>query len=243
MINKNEIIQKYAEVFQGLGINLHTTSKDDLLSVLNFRCEHRHTAETHPACYTKSNDCKTEGVIAYDLETSNLHADFGIILSWCAQDIRTGGVFSDTLTLNDIKCGILDKRIVESCVETLQVYDRWVGQFSTYFDNPFLRTRAVKWGIPFPEFGQIWHTDVWAIAKRKLKLHSNRQGSIAETVLGHDVKTRIHPDIWTRVQFGSDKDRVEALAYVLDHNKRDVQQLVENYLALRRFVREGKVSI
>ncbi len=243
-MNKNEIIQKYkVTVFQGLGINLQTASKDDLLSVLNFRCEHRHTAETHPACYIKSDNCKTERIIAYDLETSNLHADFGIILSWCAQSIFTGEVYSDTLTLEDIKLGILDKRIVKSCVDLLQTYDRWVGQFSTYFDNPFLRTRAVKWGLSFPVAGEVWHTDVWAIAKRKLKLHSNRQGSIAETVLGHDVKTRIHPDIWTKVQFGSDKARVEALAYVLDHNKKDTAQLVENYLALRRFVREGKTSI
>ena len=242
-MNKNEIIKKGRPVFRHLGINLHTSSKDDLLSVLNFRCEHRHTAETHPACYSKAYDCKTERIVAYDLETSNLHADFGIILSWCAKDVLTGELFYDTLSLEDIKTGRLDTRIVSSCIAFLRMYDRWVGQFSTYFDNPFLRTRAVKWGILFPGFGQIWHTDVWAIAKRKLKLHSNRQGSIAETVLGHDVKTRIHPDIWTKVQFGSDKDRVEALAYVLDHNKRDVEQLVENYLALRRFVREGKSSI
>jgi len=235
---KKDIIKIYGERLKELGVNLNVLTKDDLLAILNFRCEHKHSVFTHPNCFRKSNSRGLEKVACLDLETSNLHANFGMILSWAIKFID-GKYFKDVVQEGDE----FDYRIVKTCIDVLKKADRVVGHYSTYFDIPFLRTRALYWNIDFPEYGSIYHTDVWKIARRKLRLHSNRQGSVAEAVLHQNIKTRIHPQIWLDIQFGSKAKKEKAINYIVDHNIKDVKQLESNYLKLRKFVREGRNSI
>jgi len=239
---RREIIDIFGSFFADLGINIDVCTKKELLAVLNYRCKHSHSAFEHPSCYKKESKI-VEKVCCLDIETSNLHADFGVILSWCIKSLDNKKLFVDTITLDDIHKNKYDSRVVESCVKNLKEFDRVVGQFSTYFDIPFIRTRAEHWKIDFPKYGDIYHTDIWKIAKRKLRLHSNRQGSIAETILGQNIKTRIHPKIWLQMQFGSDKVREDAIEYITKHNKKDVIQLEALYKRLRKYVREGRTSI
>jgi len=239
---KREILEKYGELFRRLGVNVRTTTKEDLERIVRFRCKHRHSAFSHPRCAREALGI-TETVGALDIETSNIHADFGIILSWAIKTVGEKEIFFDVLKEADLREGTYDKRIVATCIEQMKKYSRLCGQYSTYFDLPWLRTRAEYWGLEFPGYGEIYHTDVWRIAKKKLKLHSNRQGSISETILHKNIKSRIHPKLWVEVQFGTVKQRKAALDYILEHNRKDVLQLEQNYLRLRKYVKEGKTSI
>jgi len=126
---------------------------------------------------------------------------------------------------------ITDRRIVETLVDHFWKYDRLVTHYGCKFDIPFIRTRALIHNILFPEYGYIWHTDVWRIARNKLRLNSNRQGSVARAIQG------------LQVQFGGARERKEALDYVLQHNEYDVKQGEKNYLLLLPFIRETKTSI
>lgn len=222
--------------------NVNHMLKAEIVDRHNYRCQHGHDGFAHPACYARDRGIG-EKIGCLDIETSNLHADFGLIMSWCIKLVGKDEIWYDNITLDDIRKDRYDKRLVASLCNNLTQLDRVVTQFGTYFDIPFIRTRAVTHGIEHPRYGELYHTDVWKIAKRKLCLHSNRQGSIAQTVLHEDIKTRIHPDVWLKIQFGSNKNRKEAIAYVLDHNEKDVIQLEQNYLALRPFIREGRTSI
>ena len=77
------------------------------------------------------------------------------------------------------------------------------------------------------------------MAKEKLCLHSNRQDSVAETLHGHSIKTRLDTIQWTRAMMGDES----ALKYVLDHCKKDVRELERNYNSLIPYVKKANRSI
>jgi len=200
-------------------------------------CIHRHRYSRHFGCFLKKYGI-VERVGFTDIETSNLKANFGIVLCWCIlADDNT--LYQDWLTRKDVLSGTEDKRVVSTCIETLQSFDRVVGHYSTYFDIPFLRTRALIHGIKFPEVGTLLHTDVWRMAKTKLCLHSNRQDVIAESLYGKTVKTRISHPHWRQAMMGNE----ESCMQVLDHCQKDVQDLKKNYDTLLPYCRVTKSSI
>lgn len=242
IMTKQEIIKEYGRDLERVGVNVFCVTKQELLRIINFRCRHKHDFRSHPNCYRESKDNLIEKIAVLDIETSNLDANFGIILSWCIKPLSEK-IIENNITFEDIKKGTKDRRLTKILIDELCKYNRIVTHYGTYFDIGFIRTRALKHGFDFPDYGQIWHTDVWKIAKRKLKLNSNRQGTVAEAILGENIKTRIHSESWLDMQFGNIQQQKDAIAYIVDHNRKDVIQLERNYLKLRRFVREGKNSI
>lgn len=118
-------------------------------------------------------------------------------------------------------------------------YDRIVTHYGTYFDLPFLRTRALIHKLIFPPYGEIYHTDVWKMARKSLCLHSNRQDSVAESLQGKTIKTRIDHPAWRKATYGN-KDAMEE---VVDHCEHDVPDLKKNFYSLLPFNRLIKTSI
>ena len=200
-------------------------------------CEHRHRFSRHFSCFLKQYSI-SERIGFLDIETSNLKANFGIVLCWCILS-EDGWLYEDCLTQSDIQSGEEDSRCIQECIHTMSEFDRVVTHFGTYFDIPFLRTRAMIHGLDFPKYGELWHTDVWKMAKSKLCLHSNRQDIIAESLYGKTVKTRIsHPD-WRKAMMGDER----AVLNVLDHCEKDVKDLCKNYNALLPYCNIVRSSI
>lgn len=163
-----------------------------------------------------------------DIETTNLVADFGIMLTWCIKDQR-GGVAYDMLTLKDLrkaKAGDEDKRIVRSLIKEMLKYDRIVTYYGKRFDVPFIRTRAVAMGVAFPdaEF-DILHTDCYDLVRRRFRLSSNRLENANRTLIGRTDKTRIDAKFWR----GASRGDKRSLREVLKHNKFDVLDLQKLY--------------
>lgn len=207
------------------------------------RCEaHGHRYSSHLNCFY-GEEQYPEKVVGLDIEASGLNADFGLMLCFCMKPLGSDKIIWDCLTLDDIDSGIQDKRIVESCIDELVKYDRVYGHYSSRFDIPFVRTRALVHGLYFPGYGAMKQSDTWEMAKRKLKIHSNRQDSVSAALTKKSDKTRIHPDVWLKAQFGTKKERKEALKYILDHCVIDVTELEENYLKLLPFVKPSNTSI
>jgi hypothetical protein len=222
--------------------NLNRATPEDLKWLTLHTCRHGHKYISHFNCFLREHHV-AEQIGCIDIEASNLDADFGVMLSWAIRPVGSEYIIYDCLTLEDLDAGLVDKRIVETCVEQMLTFDRLVGHYSTYFDIPFIRTRAEHHDTYFPEYGLIYGSDVWRMAKKKLKLHSNRQDSVAECIQRENIKTRIHPQKWEQIQFGTKKQRQEGLRYVLDHNIKDVIQLEGNYVRLRKYVKETRTSI
>ena len=223
-------------------LNLNKLNKKDILKLWNWKCSHGHNGISHYGCYCREHGIE-ETVGFLDIEASNLHADFGVMLSWCIKPQTKKKILADVITIDDCDNSKFDYRIVKSCIEAMTKFDRIVTHYGDRFDIPFIRTRAIHWGLDFPRYGELMHTDVWRIARQKLRLHSNRQGSVAQTLLHEDIKTRVNPQIWMEVQMGSPKVRKAALRYILDHNKKDVIQLQGNYEHLVKYTKNSRRSI
>jgi len=232
--------------------NPNSMLKAEMLDRFNFRCVHRHNGWDHPKCYYDARKQSAEVIGCFDIESSNLKANFGIMLSWAMYYPNTGETVYDHVTPEDIKAGRTDARVVSSCIDELKGLDRVVTHYGDRFDIPFVRTRALYWQheIPqeagdfeFPEHGSLYSTDVWKIARHKLCIHSNRQGCVGEALSGHDEKTRIHPGIWLDMSYGNEAQRKTAIAYIIKHNVIDVHQLAGNFEALRPYTRLMRYSI
>jgi len=180
----------------------------------------------HYNCYLRERH-KEINIGFLDIESSDLHADFGYVFSYCILPLH-GKLISRCIRSSEVKDGKRrDKRLLEQFCkdvrnfQTLVVYFGRDGKYR--HDIPFLRTRAVKWGIKdFPKWKEIKVQDVYDIIKQKFKL--KRSGQINACSLFGIRDRKPHPinwDIWQDAMCGSK----EALDYILLHNKEDVKDL------------------
>lgn len=212
-------------------LNLARLSKIQILELDKGRCRHGHSYLAHRNCALQEVEWLNEKIGFLDIETSHLKANWGIMLTWCIKSENDPNIIYGAISTKDIKKGIDDKRITEELVKTLLTFDRVVGYYSTGFDVPFIRTRAFIHGIEFPQYGEIFHTDMYYQARRLLKIHSNRQGIVAETLFGETEKTQIKPTYWMSALRGEQS----AIDEVLDHNMRDVRDLERIYHKLKPY--------
>lgn len=212
---------------------LHQRKRAELLYMAEHRCEHRHTFIEHPQCY---RDGRKERLGFLDIETSNLDADYGIILTWAILDSQTGKVEHDQINLDDIKKGrdgSEDKRVTKTLLEALQKYDRIVTFYGVRFDVPYIRTRSLVNKLSFPLPGAIKHTDIYFTARHKLKLSRNGLENVSRTLIGKTDKTRLLGVEW---RYGARGDK-KALSFILDHNIRDVHDTKKVYDVLMPYMR------
>lgn len=173
-------------------------------------------------------------ILAYDIEASNLNADFGIVLTFGSKFVGTGKV--EVLNILDYADESLDlikaeKRLLKDICARMLSADVWLGHFSTWYDLPFLNTRLLYHKLPIlpPNFAQL---DTWKIARNRLKLRNNRLITISEFLGTEDEKNAIKPEQWIRALGGHRK----SMAYIVEHNRRDVLVLEEAYMRLRPLV-------
>ena len=236
---------------------VHHLKKAEFVWLGSHKCRHGHNYLEHWSCFLQERPTVPDGkqfsilnsissggerVGFLDIETSNLDANWGMILTYCIKDSRSKKILYGQITKADIKRfsdDKTDKRIVKQLVNDLKLFDRIVTHYGRRFDIPFIRTRALICGIPFPHFGSISNDDVWAIARRKLKLNSNRQQTVHTTLFGRSHKTHLNMKYWTAAARGNKT----ALNYVLKHNKIDVIELEESWNVLKNFVSKTNCSI
>lgn len=217
---------------------IHRLKKAELVRLATTYCKHGHTLLSHYGCYTPQE----ERLGFLDIETSNLDADFGIILSYCILKAGTNEILEGVLTLKDIqqaKSGDEDKGVVKKLIKDLEEFDRVVGYYSSRFDIPFIRTRALVTGVPFGVYGSLSHTDLYYVIRHRFKMSSNRLENACRTLLGKTQKTRIENRYWR----GATRGDKASLDYVLDHNRKDVIDLEKLYNQVINFSAERRVSI
>lgn len=160
-----------------------------------------------------------------DIEATNLNASFGIMLSWFIKEKGKNHYDSAVITKKELFDYKFDKRLVEELLEALKKYDIVYTHYgSDYrYDVPFIRTRAFKHHLEskLPKRMEMFIMDTYPILKCKLKLYSNRLGVAAELFGVKELKTPVSPTEWQLAAYGNP----DALAYVVDHNKKDVHIL------------------
>src|SRR5713226_7818533 len=141
----------------------------------------------------------------FDLETTNLFADFGVILCGVVKpaqgDIK---VFrADQLNPDWLTRRSDDRDTVAAIVEELCKYDIWIAHNGNYFDVPFLRTRIAKWGMaPLPATKLV---DPLLVARNKLRMSWNSLEALAK-FFNVNSKTQVCGSLWLRAALDGCQD-------------------------------------
>lgn len=221
------------------------------------RCKkHGHSFLEHWSCYERNppkdspllKKEEQERVGFLDIEAEDLNADYGIIFNWCLLDAQTNKIHRDIITPRDIKkypskernkMPTEDTRIIQSLVKLLGGYDRIIGHYSCRYDVPFVRTRAVMCGVPFPHYGLLYQTDTWVILKNKFKLSRNSLQNSTLKLLGVTRKDHLSLSI----KHGCLRGEKWALETSDAHCEKDVLDLRDLYNKIHPFARKTKSSI
>jgi len=173
-----------------------------------------------------------------DLEFQNFKANYGILLSYAIKEYGKKKIYSSAITQKEIRSEYLDKKLTERLVKDFSRFDVVVTYYGSRCDIPYMRTRALKWGIPFPSYGYIKHIDLYYLVKSKLSLNRNRLET-ACSLLGIEGKNHVFGDKWIRAVTG----HIPSINYILDHNKRDVVITEKLYKKLITFSANTNRSI
>jgi len=175
----------------------------------------------------------------FDIESTSFYADTGNLLSW-AMMLDTGKVLSDCIKPEECKdYKKSDKRIVQSLVDAIQTVDVLIGYYSTGFDVPMVRARALFWGIPFPSYGTVVHCDLYYNTRGKVALTRKSLELCTKLAVGKSDKTRYDSFWWSLARQG----HPEALKDIFQHNLYDVSDTRELFEAVKHFSKWQRNSI
>lgn len=156
----------------------------------------------------------------FDLETSNLNADFSILLTAA---IKPYGQEPIVFRADDYPEWKTDRandyKITKAIAEELRTHAVVVTHYGLYFDIPYLRAKMGKHGIePLP---LMYLVDTWSIAKKNFKVSSRRLANLANYF---DVgnKSGVEGGLWMEAAYNGDK---EAMDKIVEHNIVDVEVL------------------
>lgn len=172
-------------------------------------------------------------ILAWDIEASNLNADFGIVLCVGFKEVGKGKPHVYNI-LDYAKGGDLisaEKRLLKDVYTRLLDADVWLTHFGTWYDINFVNSRLLYHRLPIipPKFN---HIDTWKVSKNRLKLRNNRLITISEFLGTEDEKNAIRPEQWIRALGG----HRPSMAYIVDHCRRDVLVLEEVYERIKPLV-------
>ena|ERR1700675_3910218 len=158
----------------------------------------------------------------FDLETSSLNANFGIVLCGVIKgsDRKKPYVFRGD-DYKPWKAGHRsdDSQLITDIVAQLNRYDVLVAHNGARFDVNFLRTRMAKWKqAPFPNKKLV---DPVQVARNKLRMSSNSLASLA-SLIGAGEKTPVDGNLWLLASLDGDK---EAMDQIVKHCVVDVEIL------------------
>lgn len=173
-------------------------------------------------------------ILIWDIESTSLNAAFGTILciGWKWLHDPDDAVKVPTLFEHN-EGGVLDdKGLVRHFAEIYNVCDYSVAHYGRRFDLPMVNTKLMKHGLPplAPKF----MLDTWLVARREMRMHSNRLAALAQYLDAAHSKTPLDFDHWLRAATG---DRA-ALDYIVEHCRLDVLTLQDVFVKIRPWARE-----
>ncbi len=215
---------------------------EDLKYLRDNRClGHGHRYTSHFNCYIKDRGIE-ESMVFLDIESGgSLDADWGIVITYAFAGL-TGDVTCRKITLRELKDKRLDldRRLVTQFCRDMKPFNLIVvyygkdqaGRRSNRHDIPFLRTRAVKHGIPdFPKAGSKRVIDIYDTVKGKFKLSRNSMQNACDTF---GVRAKAHP--WVpAIWMGAITGHQEDIDYIARHNIEDVLSTRELWKTIHQY--------
>jgi len=163
----------------------------------------------------------------FDLETSSLYANSGIVLCAVIKEYRQPEV---TIIRADQfkswKSGKSDNReVIKAIMEALEPFNIYVAHNGQYFDKAWLNSACIKYGMK-PTLRYEKFIDPVMLGRRFLRLARNSLASMLDYFDIEDSKTPIRFDHWVKASLDSD---TESMDYIVKHCVKDVKLLERVY--------------
>lgn len=181
--------------------------------------------ETKPMRMSVEDLLKTRPAVnldfcSFDVETSNLTADFSILLSAV---IKPFGCPPIVFRADDYPAWIAnranDRQIVEDIVAELRKHAIIVSHYGSKFDIRYLRAKMVHHGLePLPP---MFGVDSWRIAKDNFQVSSRRLKNLG-TYFNIGEKEPVDGALWMEAAYGGNR---EAMDRIVSHNIVDCEVL------------------
>ena len=173
-------------------------------------------------------------ICVFDLETSSLKANFGIIL--CGVHKPIGGKAS-VLRIDDFTDKWSeDASLVGALIGELSTPLILVAHNGVRFDRPFLNARAARWGLePLNPRGRI--IDPVVVARRHFAMSWNGLESLSVFLETKARKSPVDGGLWLRAILDHDKAALDA---IVKHCVNDVLVLEEVVTKLQPYL--GKIQ-
>lgn len=179
--------------------------------------------------YVKTTNRKAK-ILLYDIETTDLNADWGecLMISW--KWLNEPTVYIKTVrdySHPEVALDTHDKPLIQDFMKILEEADVIIGHYADKFDYLFLQTRAMYHGLgPLPAVPSV---DTWKIARFQLKLKSNRMANIAEFFELSQQKSSVSKRLWRL----SKQHHSDAISTLADYCIQDVLTLEAVFNKLR----------
>ncbi|HHT9130876.1 MAG TPA: ribonuclease H-like domain-containing protein [Candidatus Tripitaka californicus] len=175
----------------------------------------------------------TEQLVAsFDIETSNLKADFGTLLAVCVKPWKQPTIiFREDKYERERRSQ--NPQMLLDVIACLNQYPILIAHNGVQFDRPFLNTLALVHGLKAEVDPKGKMIDPVLIARRHLAFSSNRLDVLSEWLGTRTRKTQVRREAWVQAIFDRD---AAALDYIVDHCVKDVRVLEEVAWRLRKFI-------
>lgn len=179
---------------------------------------------------SKSNEPK---ILLYDIETTNLAADFGTCLCIGYKWLGTNRVSVPSIMDYDgwRDDPTYDGHLLADFRDVYEQADMVVTYYGKGFDIKFLQAKMLEWDLGI--LPNTPHVDLYFTVKHNLRLSRRSLANVGYFLGLNAEKTPIEGKMWRSAQAGNHK----AIKYVIDHCRADVLVLEEAYLKLRPLVR------
>ena len=173
----------------------------------------------------------------FDIETSGLYANFGILLCCSIKEYQSDGKGKITTFRADkyptwIKHRTDCRKITSDVVNVLKNYDILVAHNGQYFDKQWLNTLCLLYGeIPAIRWTKM--IDPVLLARRHLRLGRNTLDTLIDFFGIPTKKTHVSGRLWLKAGIEGDK---EAMNQIVHHCELDVKSLEGVYDKVRNLV-------
>lgn len=173
-------------------------------------------------------------ILIFDIESTNLAANFGYILCISYKWLGEKRVYTIRIDqFNRFKTDPTnDIEVVRAFGDVFNTADRVVAHYGKKFDKTFINTRRIMHGLSVLPSTKL--IDTWRISKDHLRLNSNRLLTLISALGVQTQKTTLDGQIWIKAMSGDRK----AIQYVVDHCVADVKALEEVFVKIRPLIAE-----
>jgi len=174
----------------------------------------------------------------YDIETTALHGDIGMILCACIKEAGSNRI----ITIRKDKTGDVlyeDSKMAKKIADELSKFDMIVTFFGHEFDFKMFESRLAHYDRRFkPRAGNRsmltpMHVDLYFTGKKTFNLHDGKLDTLARHLRIKTRKTHLDWEIWRKAAYHHSR----SMDYVVDHCEKDVLVLEQCFMRMKQYVR------